>query len=144
MFADTMFTDLLRQLNELRREVDTAFTSNTTRQSGTARFPSVNIFSTDDNVMVTAEVPGVDPDSIDISAYRDTLTIKGERTLGDAAEGEEWHRRERRSGRFARTLRLPYHIDHDSVQAKVKDGVLAIAVNRPEADKPRRISVDVA
>lgn len=142
MFAGTSFTDLLRQLDELRREVDHALLGDG-RHTGSG-FPAVNIFTTDDSVMVTAIIPGVDPASLDIQAYRDTLTIKGERQADNADQGQEWHRRERSAGRFARTLRLPYHIDSESVHAKAKDGVLAVVVNRPEQDKPRRITVDAA
>jgi HSP20 family protein len=138
----TTFHDLLQQMDALRRQVDRAYTGEL--PDAAAGFPPVNIFTTETGVMVTAEIPGVDPQDISISAYQDTLTIKGERHIAKPNENQAWHRRERAEGGFARTIQLPYAIDADSVQAKAKDGVLAIAVARPEEDRPKKIAVEVA
>lgn len=83
------------------------------------------------------------PDDIDISVHRDTVTLKGERKVRpDGVTG--YHRRARGSGSFVRTLSLPFSVDPDKVQAQYRNGVLHVSLQRPEADKPRRISVDAS
>ncbi len=74
----------------------------------------------------------------------DTLTIKGTRKPHDVKQGETWHRRERGSGDFFRTVQLPYNVDAGKVQAECVAGVLKIVLPRAEADKPRKISVKAA
>jgi HSP20 family protein len=92
-------------------------------------------------VVVTAELPGVDPSKLEINAMRDTLSIRGERLPEEGGPERSWHRRERGTGRFSRTIELPYAIDAESVEAACRDGVLRITLRRPEEEKPRRIEV---
>ena len=80
--------------------------------------------------------------TLELHAHRDTLTILG--TRRPAAEREEvYHRRERRSGAFTRTLQLPFRIDPERIEAQLENGVLRLTLLRPEEDKPRRIEVRV-
>ncbi len=103
-------------------------------------FPAVNVYAGRDGIAVVAELPGVEPGDLEVHAHRDTLTIRGGRR--PAAEGEEaYHRRERRSGVFTRTLQLPYRVDPGRVEARLEDGVLRLSLGRPEEDKPRRIEI---
>lgn len=134
----TGLSDMFDQMNRLQRQMDRLF------ERGSAeplQFPPVNIYANADGAMITAELPGVDPDHLDISAMQNTLTIRGQRSIAQPAEGQTWHRRERREGQFARTIQLPFAIDPDSVTASCRDGVLEVRVARPEETKPRKIAV---
>ena len=128
-----------RQIRRLRDEMDRAFSQ--IERPRAAAFPPVNVWSSADGVAVTAELPGMDPAGLDISATDDNLTIRGEMPAPVQEEGITWHRRERRSGRFSRTIQLPFRISADSVDASFRDGVLRVSLQRPEEEKPRKIEV---
>ena len=104
-------------------------------------FPAVNVWQNDEAAAIIAEVPGVEPQDIDISVKDDVLTIAGERRAPGLPEGASWQRRERAFGRFSRAIRLPFRVDSDLVEARFADGVRRIAVRRPEADRPRRVEI---
>jgi HSP20 family protein len=74
----------------------------------------------------------------------DALTLSGQRLPEDATEGGTFHRRERRYGRFARAVKVPFPVEPDAVQAVFDRGVLSITLPRLEADKPRKIKVRAA
>jgi HSP20 family protein len=101
----------------------------------------MNVWVSQDGVVIDAELPGAEPKDVDISLTGDELTIRGTVNAADAAEDETYHRRERPAGEFARTLRLPFLADTDSVRAQYKNGVLRLTVPRPEEEKPRKIEV---
>jgi HSP20 family protein len=88
-------------------------------------------------------VPGVAKDDLEISVHRDTVTLKGERK-GQVDGARAYHRRERGSGRFTRTLSLPFAVDPEQVEASLSDGMLHLSLSRPENDNPRRIEVNAA
>jgi HSP20 family protein len=107
-------------------------------------FPAVNIWVSGDDAVVTAEVPGVAPDAIDISVIGNSLTLRGSRQPEALREGEGYHRRERWQGEFAKTVDLPFAIDANKVEASFNRGVLQITLPRAEADKPKKIAVKSA
>jgi HSP20 family protein len=107
-------------------------------------FPPINIWQSDEAAAISAELPGVDPGDIDISVKDDVLTLSGERHAPDLFEDANWHRRERAFGKFTRAVRLPFRVDPEKVEARFADGVLRVAVGRPDADKPRRIEIKAA
>jgi len=131
--------DPWRRIRRLQDEMNRVFADYDRPRAAT--FPPVNIWSDQNGLVVTAELPGMEPNDLEISALNDTLTIRGERPAPAAEEGHTWHRRERRFGRFQRTLQLPFGIDPDSVDASFRDGVLRISLARPEEEKPRKIEV---
>lgn len=88
----------------------------------------LNVWSNDQGLVITAEVPGVDPASITVEVLADTLTIGGKR------DDES----------FTRTVHLPYRVDAAHTEARTADGVLTIALQRPEAERPRTIAVKAA
>lgn len=104
-------------------------------------FPAVNVWVSGDEAIVTTEIPGVDPKSIDISAVGKSLTIRGSRNPEELKEGESYHRRERWLGQFTRSVELPFTIEVNKVDAKFSKGVLHIKAPRAEAEKPKKISV---
>lgn len=106
-----------------------------------AVFPPVNVWQNDEAAAIMAEVPGVGPQDIEITVKENVLILAGERRAPELPEQAEWLRRERAYGRFTRVIRLPFRADPDQVDARFADGVLRIAVRRPEADRPRRIAI---
>ena len=90
--------------------------------------------------MLTIELPGVDPEDLDISIVSDSLTLSGERPLEQDGD-VKYHRRERWHGSFSRTMQMPFRVDSENVEANFRNGVLEVLLPRAEEDKPRRISV---
>ena len=120
-------------------EFDRAFGS---RQRGsTSEFPPLNVWSGEHDVLVTAEVPGVAPEDIDITVDGHVLTLKGSRAQPTAIENAAAHRRERSYGTFARSVTLTYAVEVEKVQAECRDGMLKVFLPRPESEKPRRIRI---
>ncbi|HEX3132652.1 MAG TPA: Hsp20/alpha crystallin family protein [Planctomycetota bacterium] len=99
--------------------------------------PALNIWANDDALVVTGEIPGVDPASVTISVLGDTLTITGKR---DFAHGQQPLRTEE----FNRSIQVPYAVDADRTEARCKDGLLTVVLHRPETEKPRKITVQAA
>lgn len=130
---------LWREMDRLRREMDRILQS-TTRVSAPG-FPALNVWSSADGVVVTAEIPGITPDNLDISITGDTLTLSGERRREETGENVRYHRRERGFGRFTRSLQLPHRVETGQVAATFDKGVLRIDLPRAEADKPKKIQV---
>lgn len=94
--------------------------------------PSVDIMDTGKEVVVTAELPGVDEDNIDVSITKDTLTIKGEKKGEKEEKGRDFHLVERSYGSFLRTIPLPVDVETEKVGATFKKGVLTIKLPKTE------------
>lgn len=132
------FAEMRRMQDEIRR----VFADYEGQARSAAALPPVSLWVGADSVVVTAEVPGVGADDLELSATDDTLTIRGKRQPEVDADKIAWHRRERTYGTFSRTVEMPFRIDPDKVQARFSNGVIEIELQRPEADKPRRISIN--
>jgi HSP20 family protein len=104
-------------------------------------YPAMNVWTDQDGLVVSAELPGVDPEIIDISVQNDTLTLQGSRAADEVPEGGTYHRRERGSGSFKRSLQLPFQVESDKVSASYHNGVLQITLPRAKADKPKKIAI---
>ena len=105
--------------------------------------PRVNIEETDDEIRVTAELPGVEEKDIEVTLEEDVLTIKGEKRSGYDERCESSTRVERRSGSFQRCFRIPWEIDPEAVEAAYKHGVLSVRLPKPAdtRSEPRTIPV---
>lgn len=112
-----------------------------TREPLNGGFPATNVWINQDSAVVTAELPGVEQNDIDVSVVGDTLTIKGERKRQDLGEEGHYHRRERTSGGFTRALQLPFRVEPDEVSASLRNGTLYITMPRAQADRPRKIQI---
>lgn len=104
-------------------------------------YPLLNVTHDGDHIYVRAEMPGVDPAGLEISATRDTLSLAGERRIATEGEGTRYHRRERQAGRFRRAIALPVEIDPGRVDARCVNGILTVTLPRAEDTKPRQIRV---
>lgn len=109
-------------------------------EHGTSTFPPLDIRTDAENVYVIAELPGVGPESLDVSITGDTLSIKGERKAPDVEE-EAFHRRERSWGHFTRLVSLPDKVKPDKIEAALKDGILRVTLPKADSAKPRQIKV---
>lgn len=135
--------DPFAELRQLQSQMNRMFESDG-RSEGRGSWPPVNMWLGDDSVVVTAEMPGVGTDDIDLTVRENTLIIAGKRTAPNDDESAAWHRRERPWGEYSRSIRLPLRVDPDKVQARAKDGVLEVEMGRPEAERPRKITVKAA
>jgi HSP20 family protein len=133
--------DLIRLQQEMNRLTQRAFRPGSRRAARV--FPSVIISTTEGQLVVRAEVPGMELADFDISVSGDTLTLQGARSTGEGLEGGWYHRRERDSGNFSRAIRLPAPVDGDRAEATYVAGVLAVSLPLKEAAKPREIPVSV-
>lgn len=140
---------LWSDFNRLRREMDNLFTALTGTGRGTGEplwrevrlFPLLNVTRQDDTFVVTAELPGMKREDLEIKVEGDTLSLKGERRPRDVVEGVSYHRRERTGGTFQRSLALPNRIDAEKVKASYRDGVLTISLPIEKAELPKQIAV---
>jgi len=132
------WNDLFR----LHREMDRMFGGGGARTASV--YPALNLYDDGESYVVRAEVPGVNADSLDISATGQVLTISGERTEGAKVEGASYHRREIDHGSFSRSLNLPEPINPDKIQAAYSNGVLEVMMPRAEEARPRQIKVKSA
>lgn len=128
-----------REMERLQREMNRLMEG---PGNGTRReFPPMNIWANEENAMITAELPGVNGDDLDISVVGDTLTLTGSRPTDSGDDDSTFHRRERWSGNFSRTIQLPFRINSDAVDATFSNGILQVVLPRAESDKPHRISI---
>jgi len=104
--------------------------------------PPVDMYETKNEVVVAAELPGLNEKDIRVSITRDLLTIQGERPWSDEAREAGHYRRERWFGKFERTLSLPIPVEADQVKATYRDGVLTVKLPKTEGVKPREIQID--
>lgn len=127
-------------MDRLFRELNGRFQGN--GRSGA--FPKVNAWSNADGVVLTAELPGVAPESIGVEVHDNVVSIRGDLPAPVRKDGESWHRSERPTGRFEREFRLPYRVDAKTIVAESKHGILTLTMRRLEEDKPRTIPVKAA
>ena len=131
-----------QEMDQLQREMNRLFDATSTgRVFNSPSYPAINIWTNDDGQLISAEIPGVHPDDLDIDVTGDALSISGVRKQDEVAKDARYHRRERSYGSFSRTVQLPFMVDTDKVEASFKNGVLLINLPRAEADKPKKITV---
>jgi len=143
LFRFSSPSDPVSGLLDLQRELDRFFQNPMGLDLGVSSrgvFPAVNIFSDKDGYIARLEVPGVSPEQINIESHGRTLTISGKREVV-TPEGGSFHRRERESGAFSRSLQLPDDLDPGRAEASYKHGILTVRVPKKEDAKPRQITV---
>ena len=132
-----------QEMDQLQREMNRLFSATSTgRVINSPSYPAINIWTNEDGQLISAEMPGVHPDDIDIDVTGDALSISGERKPDDVVKEARYHRRERNYGAFSRTIQLPFMVDTNKVEANFKNGVLLISLPRAEADKPKKITIN--
>jgi HSP20 family protein len=135
--------DAFREMERIQGQFNRLFEGYTAWRSAT-EFPPLNVWVSEDSAVITAELPGVASEDIDVSVVNNTLTIRGSRQPEQINEDETLHRRERSFGQFSRSIQLPFRVDSERVEAKFKRGILQLTLPRAEQDKPRKITVSAA
>ena len=105
--------------------------------------PAVDIYETENELVLKADVPDVDQKNIDVRVENQTLTISGERKFETEESGKGYHRIERNYGNFSRSFAVPNSFDTDKIAATYRNGVLSVTLPKKEAAKPRQIKVAV-
>jgi HSP20 family protein len=141
-----------REMEALRREIDRVFEGygepRTWRSAflpGTSArtYPLVNVSESAEEVVVEALAPGLDVDSLEVSVKGNQLTISGEKRSLEGVAAEAYHRTERSTGRFVRTLNLDTEVDDAKVTAQYANGILLVTLPKSERAKPKQITVNV-
>ena len=142
MFRIPRHWDPWRELDQLRSEMNRLWAgSGYVPQSGPAEFPAVNIWRGNHGVTLAAELPGLDPEGLDITVTTDSVTISGDRPVEELKAGESYHRRERATEPFSRTLELPFEVNPQQAEAIYEKGILMLRLHRPEEQKSRKIRI---
>ncbi len=130
------------ELDRMRQEMDRLSGFQSAGPSFSSRaYPALNLTEDADRYTVRAELPGVGAETLDVSVVDNRLVVRGERKLEAQGKEESYHRRERESGFFRRSLALPGRVDAAKVSAELKDGVLKITLPKHEETRPRKITV---
>jgi len=131
-------TDLLsRRFNDIIDE----FFNDTSEYRSNGFVPSVDISETEKQFEISAQLPGMEKDDINIDLENGRLTISGERELKKEKDGKNYHRVETQFGKFSRSFYLPDSVDEDAIKANYKDGVLNITIDKNEEKVKKQIKV---
>jgi HSP20 family protein len=102
----------------------------------------IDVYQTEDSIVIEAALPGIKPEDINISVIGDTLTLRGEvQTESESEEGRRYRLRERRYRAFSRSLTLPTMVDSDKASAEFENGMLLLTIPKAEESKPKQITV---
>ncbi len=140
LVPSTWETDFRREFDEL---VHRFFGEEPARFLGRTFSPPIDIVEKDNEILITAEIPGIDQKDLEVDLSAGVLTIKGEKTEEREEKGENYHRVERSFGSFSRSFTLPCEVQEDNVEAKYKDGVLSLTLPKAESSKKRTIPIKV-
>jgi HSP20 family protein len=138
------YRDMMTVRDEMNRVFNEFFGRGTSDEGtwyGGAWSPPVDIYETDQALVLKAELPGFSKDDISIELKENTLFIRGERKRQDEVSENNYHRMERVYGAFQRSFLLPTTVEQDKVQASYKDGVLELRLPKVPAAQPKRIAV---
>jgi len=138
-FSKTGLPRLFGEFDSMDRQLANLFSSG--QQSGGV-FPKLNLYRSEEAIKVAAFLPGFKRENLDITVLGNKLTIKGEQTEDENENYTEASRRERFSGSFERSIRLPFRASGDGVLADYKKGLLTITVKMPEEDKPKSVAIE--
>lgn len=139
------FREFERMRREMDRLWDSFFEGGVRRRTEEAGewFPALDVAETKNEIVLKAEIPGLDPKDIDISLGEGILTIKGEKKQEKEEKEENYHLIERSYGSFCRSVRLPKEVKHDKVNASFKNGVLKIVLPKSEEAKKKEVKIKV-
>jgi HSP20 family protein len=139
--------DPFRELRSLQDEVNRLFSTNLPRtfaDEGIARgawIPNVDIYENKDQIVLEAELPGMNREDFDLSIENNVITLRGERRFEKEDDGDNYHRVERAYGTFTRSFTLPQTVSAEGANAEYKNGVLRVTLPKREEVKARRIEV---
>jgi len=137
-----------REISSLQKEMDRLFGQYLGRMRGAeeeglaaAWAPAVDIYETEDKVVLKAELPGLKKEDIDIQVRENTLTLKGEKKFEKEVKEENYHRVERTYGSFQRSFTLPNTVKQEGIEATFKDGILEVSLPKAEEAKAKKVTI---
>ena len=139
-FSPSTYMDPFADMRRLQETMNQLFDAGRTpERSGS--YPSVNFWAGQDSIVMSAELPGLTEQDIELTVKDTMLSLRG--TFPEPETGDDivWHRRERPAGSFLRSIELPFRIDPDRIEARFVNGVLTVEMQRPEDDKPKHIQI---
>ena len=137
---ESPFSDFDQMRREMLRLLDTAG-DGSAPDPAVGVFPPMNITQDDDSFYLRAEIPGIKPAELSISALRNRVTISGKREIPREHDRVSYHRKERSEGTFNRAVTLPNEVDAERVDARYADGILTVTLPKAQQAKPRQIAV---
>lgn len=145
MFTPTLwrfrrFPDVAPEMIRLQQEINRLFSN--AEQRTPLEYPAINIWENNESAVVTAELPGIDVDKIDIEITGDVLTLSGANQIETLKEGETYLRQERDRSGFKRKIQLSFPIDPRKVKAHYEKGILSITLPRLEESLPKKIKIN--
>jgi len=143
MFMDQWFPffDMGKTLEEMDRVLGRMGRPLGLRSVPRGTFPAINIYQQEDAIVLTAEVPGLQPEDLELTVLNESATLAGRRAETDRPQDNRFYRRERPIGPFSRTVALPEKINPDSVQAEYRNGILTVRMAKAEEAKVRKIAI---
>jgi HSP20 family protein len=142
MYKRYRLPSIWREMDQLQQEMNRLFEDAVGKRTiGSPTYPAINLWANEEGQLIKAEMPGLVAEDFQVDVTADTLTISGSRVDKAISENSRYHRQERGSGEFMRTIQLPFMVDTESVNASFKNGLLTIKLQRAEADKPKKIAV---
>jgi HSP20 family protein len=129
------------RMNRLFEDAGRGIRRNEEPASTTIWSPPVDIYETDAEIVVQAELPGMDRKDISLNLENNVLTIRGDRQFRKETKEDNYHRIERSYGGFTRSFSIPTTVDEEKIRADYKDGVLRIALPKKEQAKPKQIQI---
>ncbi len=130
-----------QELDQIQHEMGRLFGRRMGNALPRSAFPAVNVWGDESSLVLTAEIPGVDPEKLDITVNRNTIVLRGTREVGKPRDGETYYRQERQGAEFSRTCELPFDIDPESADATYEKGVLTLRLARPNEHLPKKVVV---
>lgn len=140
--------DPFRNLVSLQDRMNRLFEESMHRGHGSehldrgAWMPPVDIYETDNEIVLTAELPGMEEKDVDLEVHDNVLTLKGERTVDTSVKQESYHRLERAYGSFSRSFTLPQTVDQAGISANYSKGVLEIRMPKTVKAQPKQIKIE--
>ncbi len=139
-----------QELSNWHRDIDDLFrrffpgdNEETHQLSVSGWLPAIEAFEKDGQYIIRADVPGVEPNEVEVSVLNDTLTIKGNRTRSNEVKEKDYHYTEKAYGSFERRLALPAGIDADKIAAKFVNGVLEVSMPLPQSATARKVPIEM-
>jgi HSP20 family protein len=133
--------DIFSEMERLRREMNNLF-SNYGSTSGSSTYPLMNVYDDKDTILVTAELPGLTKEQVNITFSDGILTVSGKQQHLAKTKGMTVVRKERSEGDFEKTLRIPIKIKQDAIKASFSNGILSITMPKAEEVKPKTIAIE--
>lgn len=111
------------------------------RHEGQLYVPRVDISESEQEIKVRADIPGVDPEQVNVEVTEDAVLISGSTERSSEEQGDSYYRMERSTGRFSRDITLPCKIDPESVEAKTKNGVISVTLKKLPSERKKKVQV---